>query len=119
MKDWREEMESQIRIETDYIILKSIAKYGYPAMPLNYDFLDRYSLKALYIEIVKNRTLDRVTEHLEKAAKSQAEIFLSSGCDLAIFKKCRKDQGDQTVKKILGNRLYWKVFLNILKTEQK
>jgi hypothetical protein len=108
--------ERQIEQEKDYIILKSIARFGYLAIPMNYDFLERYSLKNLYIDIVNGKTSMRPTIHLEIAAKSQAAISISSSiCNLSAFREYREKFGDRKTRELLGDKIYWKEFLNLLR----
>lgn len=40
--------------EVEQLILRAIIKYGYPAIPLDYAFLQKYNLKEIYFIGVEN-----------------------------------------------------------------
>lgn len=102
--------------EKDYIILLAIAINGYSAMPQDYSFLNRYALKNLYFEILINSTSRRDIRHLEKAAMSQARMFLPASCDFQALRTYKEVYGNKGARALLGeNPTYWKVFQNVLR----
>ena len=46
----------RIEQEKEYIILLSIARYGYAAIPQDYNFLSRHAMLNIYYEILKSYT---------------------------------------------------------------
>ena len=106
----------QIEKEKDNIILQSIVKYGFEAIPQDYVFLNRYSMFNIYIEIVNSSTSGRSTKHLEGAVKKHAALQLSDDCKFTAFRAYRETHGAKETKDLLNNNsFYWKTLLNILK----
>lgn len=101
--------------EKEYIILLSISRYGYEAMPQDYVFLSRYSMLNIYFEIVKSKTIGRDIKHLEQAAKHQAAIQLTdAGVDT--LREYKSAHGNKETKRLLNDSTYyWKSLLRELK----
>lgn len=101
--------------EKDYIMLLSIARYGYVAMPLDYAFLSRYSLIQVYFQILDGRAAGLNTKPFEDAVKVHAGNQLPV-VDLSALRAYRADHGNKKTKELLGNNgFYWKVLLSELK----
>lgn len=60
MTEHDEKKTQQMNKEKEKIILLSMARYGYAAMPQDYNFLRRHSLLNIYLEIV-DRSIKVVT----------------------------------------------------------
>lgn len=107
--------------EMDYIILECIIRSGYPAMPMNYTFLKRYSLLNNYYGIVDNITAGSNYKHLEEAAKQQAKIqqakiSLSGVGELKTLRAFMDANGiDKTKELFRGNKTYWRSFCQFIK----
>lgn len=105
----------KIKQEKDYIMLLSIARYGYIAMPLDYAFLSRYSLMKIYFQILDGRAAGLNTKPFENAVKMHAVNQLPA-VDLSALRAYRADHGNKKTKELLGNNgFYWKVLLSELK----
>lgn len=110
----------EIEQEKDYIILECIIKTGYPAMPMNYAFLKRYSLLNNYYGIVDNITSGADYKHLEEAAKQQAKLQQGKIqiTGLNALKKFMSVNGiDKTKELFNGDRIYWRCFCQKIKKE--
>lgn len=102
---------NRLDIEKEYIIVKSIIKYGYDAMPQDYGFLSRHSLLQFYYEILNRRTSGRDTADVENLIKKELEKALPS-CDLSHLKAYKQTHGNKDTKLLFSNNeLYWKTFL--------
>ncbi len=112
----------QIKKEIEYIMLVSIARSGFEAMPQDYAFLKRYSLLSFYIEIINARTERRPAKHFEGAAKAQAAesaALLDGASFIVDLRAYFEAKGRKATKEILGNNvLYWNSFLKLLKNDE-
>lgn len=107
-------MRNSIDIEIDYIILSSIAKFGYKALPKNYSFLNRYAFKGMYIEMVSRNMEGLSIAYLDAAIRKEARDALASvdNNDLSELLLLKERDGSQTIKTLLDNNPYcWKTFL--------
>lgn len=106
--------------EKEYIILLSIARYGYSAMPQNFKFLSRYSMQNLYFDLVNGVSKGINTKPWEDAVKEHASNLLPVESDVENLRKYKLSHGNKETKKLLdGNTLYWKVLLSELKKQRK
>lgn len=69
MTEHDEKMMQQMNKEKEKLILLSITRYGYLAMPQDYKFLRRHSLLNIYLEIVNRSMSGGDIRLLEKTAK--------------------------------------------------
>ena len=98
----------RIEQEKEYIILLSIARYGYAAIPQDYNFLSRHAMLNIYYEILKSYTSGMSVEHLDRAVRQHAALQLGGMNDIGALCAYRKG--------LLGNNTYyWKVLLNEIK----
>lgn len=108
----------RIEQEKEYIILLSIARYGYAAIPQDYNFLSRHAMLNIYYEILKSYTSGMNVEHLDRAVKQHAALQLGGMNDIGALCAYRKAKGNKETKRLLGNNTYyWKVLLNEIKKE--
>jgi len=109
----------KIKQEKEYIMLLSIARYGYIAMPLDYAFLSRYSLIQIYFQILDGRASGLNTKPFEDAVKVHVGNLLSA-VDLSELRAYKAAYGNKKTKELLGNNdFYWKVLLSELKKGKK
>lgn len=112
----------QIKKEIEYIMLVSITRCGFEAMPQDYVFLKQYSLLSSYIEIMNARTSRRPTKHFEGAAKVQAResaILLDDASSIVALREYFEANGRKATKLLLSNNiLYWNSFLKLLKNDE-
>lgn len=73
----------RIEQEKEYIILLSIARYGYAAIPQDYNFLSRHAMLNIYYEILKSYTSGMSVEHLDRAVRQHAALQLGGMNDIA------------------------------------
>ncbi|MEG0580230.1 MAG: hypothetical protein RR490_09980 [Niameybacter sp.] len=107
----------KIEVEKEYIMLLSISKYGYDAMPQDYTFLSRYSMLNMYLEIVKSKTFSRDIKHIEQAVKQQAKIQLTD-MNVDALREYKSKNGNKETKRYLNNNeYYWKALLRELRTK--
>ncbi len=88
----------RIEQEKEYIILLSIARYGYAAIPQDYNFLSRHAMLNIYYEILKSYTSGMSVEHLDRAVRQHAALQLGGMNDigaLCAYRKAKGKQGDQ------------------------
>lgn len=106
--------------EKEKIILLSITRYGYLAMPQDYNFLRRHSLLNIYFEIIDRSTAGGDIRLLEKSVKNDATIQAAAiESDYSFLKEYKTVCGNKEVKQYLdNNNLYWKTFLSELKKKQ-
>ena len=108
----------RIEQEKEYIILLSIARYGYAAIPQDYNFLSRHAMLNIYYEILKSYTSGMSVEHLDRAVRQHAALQLGGMNDIGALCAYRKAKGNKETKRLLGNNTYyWKVLLNEIKKE--
>lgn len=106
----------RIEQEKEYIILLSIARYGYAAIPQDYNFLSRHAMLNIYYEILKSYTSGMSVEHLDRAVRQHAALQLGGMNDIGALCAYRKAKGNKETKRLLGNNTYyWKVLLNEIK----
>ena len=106
----------RIEQEKEYIILLSIARYGYAAIPQDYNFLSRHAMLNIYYEILNSYTSGRSIKHLDKAVKQHAALQIGREDDIGALCEYRKSKGNKETKRLLGNNTYyWKVLLNEIK----
>lgn len=106
----------RIEQEKEYIILLSIAHYGYAAIPQDYKFLSRHAMLNIYYEILKSYTSGMSIEHLDKAVKRHAALQIGRMDDIDALCAYRKAKGNKETKRLLGDNIYyWKVLLNEIK----
>lgn len=106
----------KIEQEKDYIILLSISRYGYAAMPQNYNFLSRHTMLDIYYAILKSYTAGVDIKHLDIAVKQQAALQLKTDIDIDALREYKLSHGNKETKKLLDNNIfYWKVLLSELK----
>lgn len=94
----------QLSKEIDYIILLSISRNGFPAMPQDYLFLRRYGLLNLYYEILHRRTNDMNYDSIEKSVKQEALRFLHP-VTLFSLRAYRKQHGISPTKALFSNNV--------------
>lgn len=107
----------KLLIEKEYIILRSISRYGYAAIPQNYDFLTKYSMLNIYLEIVKSSTAGLNIANWEKALKQHAADLVSTrSLSFGALRTYKSSHGAKDTKILLDNNdCYWKTLLNELK----
>jgi hypothetical protein len=117
MTEHDEKMMQQMNKEKEKLILLSITKYGYLAMPQDYKFLRRHSLLNIYLEIVNRSMSGGDTRLLEKTAKSDASLHAASiQSDFSCLEEYKLSVGNKQAKLFLdGNNYYWRTFLSELK----
>lgn len=104
-----------IEKEKEYIILRSIVKYGSPATPQDYAFLTRNSMLDLYFQILNSVSKGINTKPFEDALKAHAANLMFE-VDLDILRKYKSNNGNKKTKELLdSNDYYWKVLLSELK----
>lgn len=109
----------RIEQEKEYIILLSIARYGYAAIPQDYNFLSRHAMLNIYYEILKSYTSGMSVEHLDRAVRQHAALQLGGMNDIGALCAYRKAKGNKETKRLLGNNTYyWKVLLNEIKKKK-
>lgn len=103
--------------EKEKIILLSIARYGYVAMPQNYGFLRRHSWLNIFLEIVNRSTKGDDISLLEKSIKCDAiKKAAAIQSDFSSLKEYKTELGNKNTKRFLNdNDYYWKTFLSELK----
>lgn len=102
---------NKLDIEKEYIIMCSIARFGYDAMPQDYAFLSRHSLLQFYYEMLNRKTTGRPTKDLDNLIKSEVEAAITE-CDLSHLRAYRKQHGNKETKLLFSNNdYYWKTFL--------
>lgn len=113
----QDEESIKLLIEKEYIILRSISRHGYAAMPQDYDFLTRHSMLNIYLEIVKSSSAGLSIANWEKAVKQHAADLLSTRSLYPDTLRAYKlSHGTKDTKAFLDNNdCYWKTLLNELK----
>ena len=97
-------------------MLLSIARYGFPAIPPEYNFVNVLPMINIYYEILKSYTSGMSIEHLDKAVKRHAALQIARMDDIDALCAYRKAKGNKETKRLLGNNIYyWKVLLNEIK----
>jgi hypothetical protein len=96
--------------------VEGIARYGYAAIPQDYNFLSRHAMLNIYYEILKSYTSGMSVEHLDRAVRQHAALQLGGMNDIGALCAYRKAKGNKETKRLLGNNTYyWKVLLNEIK----
>ena len=85
----------RIEQEKEYIILLSIARYGYAAIPQDYNFLSRHAMLNIYYEILKSYTSGMSVEHLDRAVRQHAALQLGGMNDIGALCAYRKAKGNK------------------------
>ena len=117
MTEHDEKKTQQMNKEKEKIILLSMARYGYAAMPQDYNFLRHHSLLNIYLEIVDRSIKGGDIRLLEKSVKSDASLHAASiQSDFACLKEYKLSAGNKQAKLFLDdNNFYWRTFLSELK----
>lgn len=81
-----------------------MARYGYAAMPQDYNFLRRHSLLNIYLEIVDRSIKGGDIRLLEKSVKSDASLHAASiQSDFACLKEYKLSAGNKQAKLFLDD----------------
>lgn len=112
MTEHDEKKIQQMNKEKEKLILLSITRYGYLAMPQDYSFLRRHSLLNIYLEIVDRSMKGGDIRLLEKTAKNDASLHAASiQSDFSCLKEYKLSAGNKLTKLFLdGNNYYWRTF---------
>jgi hypothetical protein len=109
-------MTEEIEREVEIIQLCSISRYGYPAIPQNYAFLQKYGLTLLYFEAIIRRTTGMDYRSIDKAIQETAATCIPRKYDLSALRKYQASQGDKGLKELIENdKYYWRILVKELK----
>lgn len=111
--------KDNLKIECENIMLETIYRWGYSSCPQDFYFLQKYSLKSLYFDIINNRCRGIPSDHLEKALKEQASLQRSPCNFIQLQSILMNKNGKEAVRKLLDTPLNYNTLISILEKEEK